>query len=150
MPIYEYLCQPCNKSFSFLLGVGADAGEPETLNVTQDAVPLPPPPAPVDGGDHADPAPAPAVGEPNAATAADLLASSGGFGILGLTLPGALELSYIHSREYQTAIEDVYLTALDLSFERYQFNLRLLGFAGEPTVDLEYRSTPDGPNGLPF
>jgi putative FmdB family regulatory protein len=29
MPIYEYLCQPCKKSFSFLVGVGADAGEPE-------------------------------------------------------------------------------------------------------------------------
>ena len=29
MPIYEYLCQPCKKSFSCLVGVGADAGEPE-------------------------------------------------------------------------------------------------------------------------
>ena len=29
MPIYEYLCQPCKKSFSFLVGVGVDAGEPE-------------------------------------------------------------------------------------------------------------------------
>jgi len=29
MPIYEYLCQPCKRSFSFLVGVGADAGEPE-------------------------------------------------------------------------------------------------------------------------
>ncbi len=29
MPIYEYLCQPCKRSFSFLVGVGADAGAPE-------------------------------------------------------------------------------------------------------------------------
>lgn len=28
MPIYEYSCQKCRKSFSFLVGVGADADEP--------------------------------------------------------------------------------------------------------------------------
>ncbi|HUG94347.1 MAG TPA: TolC family protein [Planctomycetaceae bacterium] len=73
----------------------------------------------------------------------------GRFGIRNLTLTQALELSYLHSREYQSAIEDVYLTALDLSFERYQFNLRFLGFGGsEPTIDAEFRSTPDGPNDL--
>jgi putative FmdB family regulatory protein len=29
MPIYEYLCLDCKKSFSFLVGVVADSGEPE-------------------------------------------------------------------------------------------------------------------------
>ncbi|TMA08121.1 MAG: zinc ribbon domain-containing protein [Deltaproteobacteria bacterium] len=29
MPIYEYSCQDCRKSFSFLVGVGADADEPQ-------------------------------------------------------------------------------------------------------------------------
>ncbi len=28
MPIYEYRCHSCRKSFSFLVGVGADAEEP--------------------------------------------------------------------------------------------------------------------------
>jgi putative FmdB family regulatory protein len=28
MPIYEYLCLNCKKSFSFLVGVVADSGEP--------------------------------------------------------------------------------------------------------------------------
>lgn len=29
MPIYEYLCLKCKKPFSCLVGVGADAGDPE-------------------------------------------------------------------------------------------------------------------------
>lgn len=29
MPIYEYLCLDCKKSFSFLVGVVADSGEPQ-------------------------------------------------------------------------------------------------------------------------
>jgi hypothetical protein len=44
-----------------------------------------------------------------------------------LTLSQALELSYIHSREYQTAIEELYLSALDLTFGRFQFAVRYLG-----------------------
>ncbi|MCA9051292.1 MAG: hypothetical protein KDA89_21290, partial [Planctomycetaceae bacterium] len=51
------------------------------------------------------------------------------------TLQDTLELSYIHSREYQTAIEDLYLAALQLTFERFQFGVRYLNSAGrEPGV----------------
>lgn len=65
-----------------------------------------------------------------------------------LTLVEAIELSYIHSREYQTQIEDLYLAALDLTFERFQFMVRYLGFGGEPSADLDFESIPDGQNSL--
>ncbi|HTN01907.1 MAG TPA: TolC family protein, partial [Planctomycetaceae bacterium] len=50
--------------------------------------------------------------------------------ILNLTLPQAVELSYIHSREYQTAIENAYLSALALTYQQFQYNVRYLGAAG--------------------
>ncbi|GAB4146583.1 MAG: hypothetical protein Tsb009_19360 [Planctomycetaceae bacterium] len=60
-----------------------------------------------------------------------------------LTLPQVLELSYIHSREYQNEIENVYLRALELSFERFQFDVRYLGIGGNrPTADLSQTSIP--------
>ncbi|MCA9041046.1 MAG: TolC family protein [Planctomycetaceae bacterium] len=65
-----------------------------------------------------------------------------------LTLPDALELASINSREYQTEIENLYLAALDLTLERFQFNVRFLGFGGEPSADLQYESIPDGRNSL--
>lgn len=70
--------------------------------------------------------------------------------IPNLTLNQAIELSYIHSREYQTAIEDVYLAALDLTFERFQFAVRYLGFAGEPGADLTYEHIPHTQDSLGF
>ena len=66
-----------------------------------------------------------------------------------LTLDQAIELSYIDSREYQTQIENVYLAALDLTFERFQFGVRYLGLGGrEPTVDLNHETVPHGANNL--
>ena len=50
-----------------------------------------------------------------------------------ITLQEAIELSYIHSRDYQTEIEDLYLSALDLTFQRYQFGVRYLP---EPNLGL--------------
>jgi len=67
-----------------------------------------------------------------------------------MTLNQAIELSYIHSREYQTAIEQVYLTSLDLTFERFQFAVRYLGFGGEPSAGLIHESIPHGENSLRF
>ncbi|MCA9088377.1 MAG: TolC family protein [Planctomycetaceae bacterium] len=43
-----------------------------------------------------------------------------------LTLPDAVELSLIHNRDYQTQLENVYLAALDVTFERFQFGVRYL------------------------
>lgn len=47
-----------------------------------------------------------------------------------LKLQDALELSYIHSRDYQNEIENQYLSALDLTFERFRFDVRYLGSGG--------------------
>lgn len=69
--------------------------------------------------------------------------------ISNLTLPEAIELSYIHNRDYQTQIEDVYLSALALTFEQFRFAVRYLNAQGvEPSADLEHSSTPHGPNNL--
>lgn len=65
--------------------------------------------------------------------------------IENLSLTEALELSYIHNRDYQTQIEDLYLTSLALSFERFQFNVRWLGIGGrEPSAGLAGQTQPDG------
>ncbi len=54
-----------------------------------------------------------------------------------VTLPQAVELAYIHSRDYQTQLEDLYLTALQLTFQRYALGVRFLGPGGvEPGVDV--------------
>ncbi|MEX0701927.1 MAG: TolC family protein [Planctomycetales bacterium] len=69
-------------------------------------------------------------------------------GLREMTLPQAVELANIHSREYQTEIEDLYLAALDLTFDRFQFNVRYLGLGGEPSADLTYTGRPSGPDSL--
>ncbi len=63
-----------------------------------------------------------------------------------LKLRDLIELSLIHSREYQTQLEDVYLAALAVTFERFQFGVRYLGLGGgEPGANLDYAVNPDGP-----
>ena len=63
-----------------------------------------------------------------------------------LTLTDCVELSQIHSWELQTQVEDLYLAALDVSFERFQFNVRYLGIGGgEPTLTNSNVVVPHGP-----
>jgi outer membrane protein TolC len=70
-------------------------------------------------------------------------------GVDNLTLEQALELSTIHSREYQFEIEELYLAALDLTFDRFQFDVRYLGIGRqEPNADFEFSSVPNGQNWL--
>lgn len=60
-----------------------------------------------------------------------------------ITLPEAIELSYIHSRDYQTQIESLFLDALELTFQRFQFGVRYLGVNGqEPGLGATYSDTP--------
>lgn len=54
----------------------------------------------------------------------DLSASHDQVKIPRVNLTDSLELTYIHSREYQTQLEDVYLTALSLTEQRYLLNTR--------------------------
>lgn len=63
--------------------------------------------------------------------------------IRDLTLEQAIEIANINSREYQTQIENVFLSSLLLTFDRFQFNVRYLGIGGgEPTAGLNYLNTP--------
>ena len=55
----------------------------------------------------------------------------------GMSLTDAIELSYIHSRQYQREIEDVYLAALSLTAERFEFGVRYLSGGREPSLDGE-------------
>ena len=45
-------------------------------------------------------------------------------GAVKIDLAGALALSYIHSPAHRTQIETIYLSALDVSAERFRFNLQ--------------------------
>lgn len=53
-----------------------------------------------------------------------------GPGIANLTLAQAIELSYIHSRDFQLQLENLYSTSLALTFERFRFDVRYLGLGG--------------------
>jgi len=53
-------------------------------------------------------------------------------GILVLNARDAVQLARLHSREYQSALEQLYLSALDVSFERFRFDTQ---FFGGYTVD---------------
>jgi len=60
-----------------------------------------------------------------------------------LSLSDAIEIGLIHSRDYQEQLENVYLAALALTYQRYRFDVRPLGFLGEPGTHLFYRHQPD-------
>jgi outer membrane protein TolC len=49
----------------------------------------------------------------------------GGEGELVLDLPGAVRVGILNSREFQNEREDLYLSALDVTFERFQFSPQL-------------------------
>jgi hypothetical protein len=71
--------------------------------------------------------------------------------IRNLTLEQAIELANINSREYQTQLERVYQTALALTFARFQYNVRYLGFGGaQPTSALNYVNQPSTRDTLQF
>lgn len=59
-----------------------------------------------------------------------------------LTLEEAVELSWVHSRDYQTQVENVYLVALALTLQRFQFDLQFVGFSGRPSSEVTLEDTP--------
>ncbi|MDX1962516.1 MAG: TolC family protein [Pirellulales bacterium] len=52
-------------------------------------------------------------------------------GKLALDLPGSVLVGLMNSRDYQRELEDLYLSALDVTFERFRFDVQF--FAGNDT-----------------
>ena len=50
--------------------------------------------------------------------------------LLKVSLPELVDLAYIHNRDYQTNLEDLYLSALALTQQRYALGVRYLGITG--------------------
>jgi outer membrane protein TolC len=63
--------------------------------------------------------------------------------ITSLTAAAAVEMGLIHSRDYQQQLENTYLAALELTFQRYRFDVRPAGFLGAPGMDFFYQNQPN-------
>ncbi len=64
-----------------------------------------------------------------------------------VSLHQAVGLTYIHSRTYQTAIEDLYLTALAVTEEQFNLGVRYIGTSGRvPGLDAGVTDNPGGDN----
>lgn len=50
--------------------------------------------------------------------------------LVKVSLPELVDLTYIHSREYQSSLEGLYLSALALTQQRYALGVRFLGLTG--------------------
>ncbi len=62
-----------------------------------------------------------------------------------LTLGETIDIANINSREYQFQIENLFLSALDLTFGRFQFDVRYLGIGGQnPQAELNRRRLANG------
>lgn len=62
-----------------------------------------------------------------------------------LTLEDAVSLSYVHSRDYQSALESLYLASLQLTFQRFLFDVQFLGIGNRrPSSDNTYTINPGG------
>jgi outer membrane protein TolC len=60
-----------------------------------------------------------------------------------LSLEEAVELAYIHNRDYQTQLENLYLQALALTLERFRFDIQFIGFNGRrPSADVNFEDLP--------
>jgi len=80
----------------------------------------------------------------------DELSAAGGAlpAVKKVALTDAIELGLIHSREYQEQLENVYLSALALTQQRYRFDLRPSGFLGEPGTEVFHEHQPDDASDL--
>jgi hypothetical protein len=82
-----------------------------------------------------------------------LLSEDPGTGDLVLDLKGAMRMARLNSRDFQREKEDLYLSALDVTFERFQFSPWLaLGSRGQINADGKRPtgSAPDGSRGSVF
>ena len=64
-----------------------------------------------------------------------------------LTIEDAVSIGLRNSRDYQEQMENMYLAALALTFERYRYDVRPIAFGNEPGTGIHYENTPnDGSN----
>ncbi|HQZ65155.1 MAG TPA: TolC family protein [Planctomycetaceae bacterium] len=69
--------------------------------------------------------------------------------LLKVALPELIDLTYIHNREYQTNLEDLYLSALALTQQRWNLGVRYLGVTGaQPGSSLRAPLSKDGSPGI--
>lgn len=62
-----------------------------------------------------------------------------------LTMGDAVELTYIHSRDFQFQLEELFLTSLELTFQRFRYDVQFLGIGGnKPSSDVDYQAGPAG------
>ncbi|MGE5192128.1 MAG: hypothetical protein ACM3U2_06455, partial [Deltaproteobacteria bacterium] len=67
---------------------------------------------------------------------------------LKLNLEDMIDLAYIHNRDYQTQIENVYLAALALTLQRFAFDVQFVGLNGRPSAGLTYADVPSTSDSL--
>jgi outer membrane protein TolC len=78
-------------------------------------------------------------------TGVDPVGSHSGVKLQDVSIPDAMNLTAIHSREYQNSIENLYLDALNLTSERFKLGVRYLGTnRAEPSADFTARSNAAG------
>jgi hypothetical protein len=64
-------------------------------------------------------------------------------GVLEVTADDAVRLGLLHSRNYQQQLEELYLSALDVSFERFLFDSQFFaGYSAQYTADGRLRNDP--------
>ena len=61
-----------------------------------------------------------------------------------LTIEEAVKIGLRNSRDYQEQVENMYLAALALTFERYRYDVRPVAFGDEVGTRVEYENTPNG------
>jgi len=61
-----------------------------------------------------------------------------------LDLPTTIDVAYRNSREYQRALENLYLSALDVTFERFRFDAQFFAGSGT-TYTTDGQNRPGGP-----
>jgi len=62
--------------------------------------------------------------------------------IRDMRLGEAVELAYLHSRDYQTQVENVFLTALAVSFERFRFQVQFVGLTATTPIGISNGNRP--------
>ena len=75
---------------------------------------------------------------------ADPVSSHADLQLLEVSVPDAMDLALIHNPEYQTQLESLYSSALNLTEERFRLGARYLVGGGPPVMDASFRTNSQG------